>query len=251
MAAPGFRNMAVDASLLASVAAGSPPTVRFYRWTPACLSLGRNQAANDVYDRVRAAARGFDIVRRPTGGLAVLHDIELTYAVAAPVALLGGPRSAYREIHRAIAAGLASLGILTQLADADGNLHERGIGAAPCFASPVGGEVVVGARKLVGSAQRCERRTLLQHGSILIDGRQDRVDALRTIPAAAPLDTSVTLSELLGRAPAWDSLLRALVRGFEQVLGVCLQPAPLEQEEQALAARLEETYRDDAWTWRR
>jgi lipoate-protein ligase A len=110
---------------------------------------------------------------------------------------------------------------------------------------------VVGDRKLVGSAQRCERRTLLQHGSILIDGRQERVDALRSRPAPTSTDTSVALAELLGSVPAWDSLLNALARGFELVLGVCLQPAPLEEAERALAGRLEETYRDDAWTWRR
>jgi lipoate-protein ligase A len=243
--------MALDAALLASVAAGASPAVRFYRWAPACLSLGRNQLANDVYDRTRVAALGIDIVRRPTGGLAVLHDDELTYAVTAPAALFGGPRAAYRDIHRAIAAGLATLGIETRLAAANSTLPERGISAAPCFAAPAGGEVVVGDRKLVGSAQRCERRTLLQHGSILIDGRQERVDALRSRPAPTSTDTSVALAELLGSVPAWDSLLNALARGFEQVLGVCLQPAPLDEGERALAGRLEETYRDDAWTWRR
>ena len=243
--------MAVDAALLASVADGAPPALRFYRWTPACLSLGRNQLATGVYDRARTTAYGLDVVRRPTGGLAVLHDDELTYAIVVPAARLGGPRTAYHDIHRAIASGLATLGIQTTLADSGSSVLERGHAAAPCFASPAGGEVVSGARKLVGSAQRCERRTLLQHGSILIDGRQERVDALRATPAGMHADASVTLTELLGSAPAWDSLVSALTRAFEQVLGMCLHPAQLTHAEQTLAARLEATYRDDAWTWRR
>jgi lipoyl(octanoyl) transferase len=251
VAARGSRNMAVDAVLLDSVATGAPPAVRFYRWAPACLSLGRNQVAIGVYDRTRVAAQGLDVVRRPTGGLAVLHDLELTYAIVAPAALLGGPRSAYRDIHLAIAAGLATLGIKAGLAEAGASISDRGFGAAPCFASPAGGEVIVGKRKLVGSAQRYERRTLLQHGSILVEGRQDRVGALRTVPDTTAVDASITVAELLGSAPPWHRLVSELARGIEQVLGVCLHPVPLDEAEQTLAARLEETYRDDAWTWRR
>src|SRR3954451_18997918 len=93
--APGAWNMAVDEALAASVADGGVPVLRFYRWEPACLSLGRNQPARGRYDLAALAAAGVDVVRRPTGGRAVLHRRELTYSAAAPVALLGPPRHAY------------------------------------------------------------------------------------------------------------------------------------------------------------
>ncbi|MGH7443696.1 MAG: lipoate--protein ligase family protein, partial [Longimicrobiales bacterium] len=166
--------MAVDQALLESVAAGAPPVLRLYRWRPACLSFGRNQAAAGIYNESRARLLGIGIVRRPTGGLSVLHDAELTYAVVAPAAMLGGPRAAYHAINRALAMGLQDLGIPAELA---GGARRTSVtaafrGAQPCFALPAGGEVVVNGRKLVGSAQRVERRTILQHGSILLDGSQ-------------------------------------------------------------------------------
>ncbi len=109
--APGAWNMAADEALAASVAGGGPPVLRVYRWSPACLSLGRNQPARGRYDVRALAERGIDVVRRPTGGRAVLHHRELTYAVAAPEALLGGPRRAYAAINAALVAGLRTLGV--------------------------------------------------------------------------------------------------------------------------------------------
>ncbi len=246
----GVRNMAVDAALLESVAGGAPPALRLYRWSPACLSLGRNQAARDVYDPAKLASLGFDLVRRPTGGLAVLHDEELTYAVAIPADRLGGPRRTYHALHGAIARALTALGADTRLAGPARGAAGPGGEAPPCFADPVGGEVVSRGRKLVGSAQRTERRTVLQHGSILVAGRQDRVDALR-VSGTRVADGSIALSDLLGTAPAWPVLARALREGFTATLGVEFVDDPLSPAELDLARRLEATYRDDAWTWRR
>lgn len=247
--APGYVNMAIDAALLASVADGAVPSIRFYRWSPACLSFGRNQAARDVYDRDRAAGRGWDVVRRPTGGLAVLHDAELTCSVVVPLGRLGGPRATYRRIHQAIAAGLATLGVRTSLAAAGSARTPDG--AAACFASPAGGEILVAGRKLVGSAQRVERRTILQHGSLLLSGRQARVDEVRADADAPNPDGSIALDELLAAAPSAADLSRALASGFAAELGIALEPADLSDDERGLARRLEATYRDDAWTWRR
>ncbi|HLM68541.1 MAG TPA: hypothetical protein VK358_13475, partial [Longimicrobium sp.] len=92
--APGAWNMAVDEALAQSVRAGEPPVLRVYRWSPPCLSLGRNQPSGG-YDRDEIRRRGLDVVRRPTGGRAVLHHRELTYSVAAAEGVLGGPRQAY------------------------------------------------------------------------------------------------------------------------------------------------------------
>ncbi|HSJ26011.1 MAG TPA: biotin/lipoate A/B protein ligase family protein [Longimicrobiales bacterium] len=253
----GARNMAVDHALLASVQDGAPPVLRLYTWQPPCLSFGRNQHAAGVYspDLIRVA--GLDVVRRPTGGLAVLHHHELTYAVIAPADPLGGPRAAYGRINAALVVGLRSLGVAAAVAGPARAPNPVVDTAAPCFQAPAPGEVVAGGRKLVGSAQRCERRVLLQHGSILLDGSQEDVAALiMTRPAAAPLVTtaapgSVTLRELLGRQPPLDELARSLRHGFEEVFGTSLALASLAADEEARARQLEPVYAGPDWTWRR
>ncbi|HTE21113.1 MAG TPA: lipoate--protein ligase family protein, partial [Armatimonadota bacterium] len=174
--APGAWNMAVDEALADSVRAGGPPVLRVYRWSPPCLSLGRNQPSGG-YDRDEIARRGLDVVRRPTGGRAVLHHRELTYSVAAPQGVLGGPRQAYSAINRALVAGLARLGVPAHLQPA-GEQRAPLPSLAPCFEQPVEGEVTAAGRKLVGSAQRTDRGVLLQHGSLPIEDDQSAVAAL-------------------------------------------------------------------------
>ena len=252
-AAPGARNMAVDEVLLESVLQGGPPALRFYTWAPACLSLGRNQRARDLYDPDRAASAGIDIVRRPTGGLAVLHDRELTYCLAAPLAPFGGPRAAYAGINRALVEGLRSFGVAAEQATgvrARGPLHGA---TEPCFQSPAAGEVVARGRKLVGSAQRCEHGALLQHGSILLSGSQTRVLDLMSRPDrdAYVADGSITLEDLTGAPACVAGLIDALRMGFERIFGTRLAPGRLDQCENDRAEHLAGRYGADEWTWRR
>ena len=182
----GADNMAIDRALVEGVEAGGPPTLRLYYWDPPCLSLGRNQLAAGIYDEAAAAARGIDIVRRPTGGRAVLHDREVTYSVVVPVGVLGSPRATYAAINRALVAGLRRLGVVGEL-QGEGEGEGEGTGAEatalgpnPCFDGAAPGEVVAEGRKLIGSAQRREGSVLLQHGSLLLDGDQSAVvDLLR------------------------------------------------------------------------
>lgn len=249
---PGAVNMAIDEALVEAVQRGAPAAIRFYTWTPACLSLGRNQAARGIYDPVRIAAAGVDVVRRPTGGLAVLHDRELTYSVVAPLASLGGPRAAYAAINRALVLGLRDLGIQAEQAvggAARGPVTEA---AEPCFQSPATGEITARGRKLVGSAQRCERGVLLQHGSILLSGSQARVrDLLFEQDHTSVSDGSVTLEELIGRVPALPDLEAALRGGFERMFGTRLAPGTLDRDEDDRVHELTGRYRSDEWTWRR
>jgi lipoate-protein ligase A len=247
--APGAWNMAVDEALMESVRAGAAPALRFYRWSPPCLSLGRNQPATGAYDRDRLHALGVHLVRRPTGGRAVLHDAELTYAVIAADRELGTVRQAYHSINRALAAGLARLG-------AGVSIHP-GVGAtapvpstAPCFAEPVAGEVMAGGRKLVGSAQVRMNGVLLQHGSIHF--RTTRLaDAL---VATAGIETGLPaeLQSVIGLTSEVDtrSVIDAIREAWTDAIGLA-GPADLGAEELRCAARLTRRYEDDAWTWRR
>lgn len=248
--APGAWNMAVDEALAESVRDGGAPVLRVYRWRPACLSLGRNQPARGRYDAAALAARGIDVVRRPTGGRAVLHDRELTYAAALPDGALGGPRETYAALNRALVAGLRRLGVPAALQPRTGG-RAPPPSLAPCFDQPVEGEVVAAGRKLVGSAQRRFEGVLLQHGSLLIDDDQSAVAALVTDPS--PTEDAggapASLVSLLGAAPEWEALVDALAAGWEEALGVTLDRDALTEAEEARAETLAERYASPAWTW--
>jgi lipoyl(octanoyl) transferase len=262
----GATNMAVDHALFESVRLGGPPVLRLYAWRPACLSFGRNQHARGCYDESAIRAAGLDLVRRPTGGLAVLHDDELTYCVAAPGALLGGPRRSYYTINAALVAGLRMLGAPVELSGARRAVHPRHDAQQPCFHAPAEGEVIAVGRKLVGSAQRAEGGAILQHGSILISGSQDRVSDFIDPPPnavgptgatagaaavrAAPAAQFTTLDVLLGGRPGWQELAGAVAAGFEAVCGTRLAPGSLTREEMLRLPALQAGYEDAGWTWR-
>ena len=237
----GPENMAVDVALLERADRMGEAFLRLYRFDPPCLSFGRNEASGR-YDRAAIARLAIDVVRRPTGGAAVWHEQELTYAVAAPIAALGGLRQAYHAIHGCLAAALRALGVSPTLAP-DRPLPPSTALYRPagCFGSSVGGEILVGGRKLVGSAQVRRGGAFLQHGSILLDGSQDVIAAVTREPQAASAAT--TLSEELGRRITWEEVADAIVATWDT--GVTSpnlhQPPPT-----SIA-----WFSDPAWTWRR
>jgi lipoate-protein ligase A len=245
----GAWNMAVDEALLDSHLEGRPVwpvTLRLYGWTPATLSLGKGQAADRVCDLSWLRARGIDLVRRPTGGQAVLHDDERTYAVAGRVRrapFAGGVLETYRSISRALVDGLASLGVP---AKASAGPAPRPAGAA-CFALTSAHEIEAGGRKLVGSAQLRRRDAFLQHGSILL-----HADARLLARATATDVTTITLTDLarlLGRRPRAEALDEAIVGAFESVFSVRLEEAALDGWERERATRLYTwKYLSSAWT---
>ena len=244
--------MAVDAALARSVGEGAPPALRFYRWNPPTLSLGRNQPARGRYDLDALCARGIGVVRRPTGGRAVLHDRELTYSVAVREGELGTPRECYAAINRALVAGLRRLGVAAQLQPRTG-ARAPVPSLAPCFKEPTEGEVVVGGRKLVGSAQRRERGVTLQHGSLLLEGDQGEVRGLLLNPGedSAPGDDlpPVSLAALLDPLPAWEEVTAALAAGWTEVMGGSLVPGELSAGESTAAEERVAHFADPAWTW--
>jgi lipoate-protein ligase A len=236
---PGSRQMAVDASLLAA-AGPDGAFLRFYQWNPPCLSFGRNEPATTRYDRARIAALGLATVRRPTGGRAVWHDAEVTYAVAGPATLFGSLPETYRAIHDVIATGLRALGVPAMLAPTAAPVTP---GAGACFASPAGGEVVVGGRKLVGSAQVREGHAFLQHGSILLADGQDRV--AQVTRGAAPPAQATSLGEVLGRDVTFAEVSEAITAAARAAWpGTWTTSAPP-------AVPADNRFADPDWTWRR
>lgn len=260
-AADGCTNMAVDEAILEAFIAGeAPPTVRFYRWQPACLSLGYFQRALKEVDEEGCRALGIDWVRRPTGGRAVLHDLELTYSVVAGEAdaCAGGTvLESYRRISAALVAGLRRLGLPAEMAPPRSRGH--GLGSAACFDAPSDYEVTLYGRKVVGSAQVRRGGALLQHGAILIGVDMARQVGVIRPPAgmtrqelAAHLRARlISLEEALGRPLAPGELATALRAGFEEAWGVRLTPGELTPAERARLPRLREKYRSDGWNRRR
>ena len=198
----GEYNMAMDEALLEEVACHGGAYLRFYRWDPPTLSLGRNQP-NTFYD--------LPIVRRPTGGQAVWHEHELTYAVVAPIALFGSLRKAYCEIHTRLARALRALSVEAVLAPAHPPIRPSA-GPGSCFATSVGGEILVAGRKLVGSAQVRRGAAFLQHGSILLDGTQ---------PSSHNAET--TLAALLKRPVRFDEVADAVVANWSHLASLAAE----------------------------
>ncbi len=241
--------MAADMALAESVRRGGAPVLRFYRWWPPCISLGRNQPARDHYDAGAAERWGIQFVRRPTGGRAVYHHHEVTYSVVLGERLLGGPKKTYRLIHKGLLAGLRLLGASVDMAgEADEALRPSTI---PCFRELDTGAIMARKQKLVGSAQLRERGVILQHGSILLTGDQTPTVALLKVQRESDLvEPAASLKDLLSDLPTWGELVDTLANGIERVLGVHLERSVLTKEENARVIEYSRHFSDPAWTWR-
>ena len=241
----GAANMAIDQALLDAAERGIG-VLRLYRWEPPCLSFGRNEPALRRYDRRRIEALGLSVVRRPTGGRAVWHADELTYAVACPADWFGDLRTAYRRIHEMLAEAVASFGLEPSLAAAPASAQPVDAGA--CFASPAGGEVLIGGRKVVGSAQVRQGSAMLQHGSVLLGGTQRQVAAVSAGSPAPQGETS--LGAALGRVVAFDEMAAAIAATID----LALDDGPASDDAKAIldaATAHELQFSSDSWTWRR
>jgi lipoate-protein ligase A len=248
--ADGATNMAIDeALLLGRLAGASPPTVRFFAWSPPTVSLGYGQPLDRHVSVDRCRALGVGLVRRLTGGSAIYHDgpdRELTYSVTAVGDDVGTSDllETYRWIARALLRGLTALGARAEIvAVPDGS------GPAPafCFARTGRYEIEVDGRKLVGSAQRRQGSGFLQHGSVLLGADEARLRAL--FPTTAdPLSTMATLEATIGRRPTWDECADDLARAFEAEHGLTLRPGGLTVGEMRDVERLvADRYGSRAW----
>jgi lipoate-protein ligase A len=242
------ENMAWDEALLARAASTGEAVFRVYAWSSPTLSLGRNQPARHEYDETLLRRRGIDVVRRLTGGRAVLHDREVTYSVTAPDTFGGTLRGAYQRINEVLMAGLRALGIDAALAAPRGRAPVPS--SAPCFEEPTEGELVLGARKLAGSAQYREGGAMLQHGSILIEDDQAALTSFLRTPGPAPSPAG-TLSDALGRVPAFGEVASALFGALREREDARATDLVADRPLRDAVAAASERYRDAGWTWRR
>ncbi|MBC7810003.1 MAG: lipoate--protein ligase family protein [Burkholderiales bacterium] len=243
----GQRNMAVDEAVLTAVSAGDmPPTLRLYGWWPPCLSLGYAQKATDV-DFERLNALGWGVVRRPTGGRAILHVDELTYSVALPIdhpLAEGGIIDSYRRLSEALQAGLVRLGLQSQ---AERRTERNTNPSVVCFETPSHYEITVGGRKLIGSAQLRRLAGLLQHGTLPLTGDVAGIcdvlvyadDAEREAAKSTVRERATTLSEALGVEVSWEQAAEAVAEGFAETFGLEFSVGGLSHREEGHAEKLQ------------
>lgn len=250
-----FENMAIDEAIFReTIKNNKPPTIRFYGWRPAAVSIGYFQDINKEVNIEKCRAEGIDIVRRISGGKAVSHCDEVTYSVIAcdtedlfPANILG----TYKIISNCIARGLACLGIEAILAETGRSLSDNDFKAC-CFSAPSRNELLVSERKICGSAQFRTNGGFLQHGSILMN-----FDSVKTASLLLPVRTDAQLQKLKNSVAAINEeidhpvdekqVCTSLKRGFAEVLGVKFVEETLTSAEAELANKLINKYKDLRW----
>jgi lipoyl(octanoyl) transferase len=256
--ADGAANMAADEAILLAVAAGSaPPTLRFFAWQPPCLSLGYAQPQADV-DLDRLQALGWGLVRRPTGGRAILHTDELTYSVIASMAeprVAGGILESYRQLSQGLLRGLELMGLCAR-ADKTYALPGRDAKGAVCFETPSNYEITVADKKLLGSAQTRKQGVVLQHGTLPLSGDIARIcevlrfetEEARQLARARVAERATTVEAVGGKLVTWLEAARALAQGFSEKLNLTLDEAGLTPAERTEASQLSaEKYVSAEW----
>ena len=238
---PGAWNMAVDCAVAEAVGRGQQlPTLRLYGWQPFCLSLGYGQRIAEA-DMAALKGRGWDMVRRPSGGKAILHGDELTYSLSLPLShelARGDVVTSYRRISAGLAAGLEILGLSARAEpkDAHGNAAQTG---PVCFVVPSHYEIEVGGRKLIGSAQVRRSGAMMQHGTLPLHGDIGRIcnalafgsDEERESEARIVRKRATTLCDALGRTVSWSEAAAAMRQGFEKAFCVEFAAGELSSDE--------------------
>lgn len=252
-AADGYRNMAIDRAL---VGTSSNPVLRFYTWHPWTISLGYHQRLDTI--NVHACHKdGLNVVRRPTGGRAVLHAQELTYSVILPGrnhARTYRAAEIYERISQALVLGLNAMGVAAETASGTTAAHRSYHRTALCFASRVQHEITSNGKKLVGSAQRRFADGILQHGSLLLGPAHEKLaDYLHAKgeglnPKVIIREGSTSLQEILGREPDVSALADALKEAFAGVFACQLIDSRLTPEEELLVKAAERRLRVEIGT---
>lgn len=263
--APGAYHMALDEAMSILVGKGQvPPTLRLYTWQPSALSLGMHQVLHRSIDRESARRLGVDIVRRPSGGRTVFHDMEVTYSIILPESMPGIPRS-IREAFRLLTQGLVQAYHLLGIAQAA--LYEpphdtpssHKTDSPVCFEDPGESELVIHGKKAAGSAQARLHGALLQHGSVPLRYDEDKMFQLFYFPnetARAKArqrfqQTATSIEAALGETVTPEAVNIALRDGFARALGVKWTEENLTDEEKQLTEKLmHEKYATEAWTAR-
>jgi lipoyl(octanoyl) transferase len=258
--AHGAWNMALDESILEHIGRGkSLPTLRLYAWDPPCLSLGHAQPFADV-DMKRLRERGWELVRRLTGGRAILHTDELTYSVIAPnnePRVAGTVLESYNRLARALLLAVKELDLPVEMKE--GRVDHPSMPNPVCFEVPSTYEITVNEKKLIGSAQARKRDGVLQHGSLPLVGDLTRIcqalafesETARETASKRLLERATTVESALGRQVRWEAAAQSFIHAFEAQLGLSLVEGEISESEAKRTDELvKEKYAHPSWTER-
>jgi lipoate-protein ligase A len=260
--AQGAWNMSVDEAILENAGRGEvPPTLRLYSWSPPCLSLGYAQSIDDVYiDNLQK--KSWEIVRRPTGGKAILHTDELTYSICGPdnePRLKGSVLESYQRLSLALLDGLNRMGIRADAAEKSKGQFEEDTENPVCFEVPSNYEITVAGKKIIGSAQARRKSGVLQHGSLPLFGDLARIlqvlnfknEQLREQAEKRLSENAATVETVLGYKGDWWLACQAFRKAFQEILSLKLIPGKLTQTEGQQAMELyQKKYTHPDWTER-
>lgn len=264
--------MALDEAILEYSGKGKTlPTLRLYAWQPPCLSLGYAQPYHEV-DLVRLRQLGWELVRRPTGGRAILHTDELTYSVCGPLdepRLAGSVLESYRQLSQALLLALHLLGVPAEAREKPQVNQNSSLSQIPlqnsngsmpiqpiCFEVPSNYEITVQGKKLIGSAQARRKEGVLQHGSFPLWGDLTRItqvliyasDSDRLNAAERLLNRAATLESVAKKHVAWDEVARVFCTAFEKALNLKLiSGEPTENELERAETLMSEKYANPQW----
>ncbi|MBA4494941.1 biotin/lipoate A/B protein ligase family protein [Paenactinomyces guangxiensis] len=256
------QNMAIDEAIIIAHREGKvPPTLRFYGWNPATLSIGYFQKAKKEVDFERLKAAGVGFVRRMTGGRAVLHDQELTYSIIVSEDHPMMPSSiseSYRLISQGLLEGFRRLGMNAYLSLPE--YTEKSHSSSACFDSPSDYELVLEGKKVAGSAQTRQRGVILQHGSILLDMDEDLLFDVLRFPSERVkerlkqnfADKAVAINRLREKPVSIMQAVTAFYQGFCRGMGLQFEEAELTDYEKQLADELvQKRYGSEEWNLKR
>lgn len=255
-------NMALDEALLSTTAQKRAlPTLRLYSWSVPSLSLGYAQPTSDV-DLTELNNHDWLLVRRPTGGKAILHTDELTYSITAPLdepLVAGSLLESYQRISLALQKALQVIGTSTSADNKPGLLSAHSKKEPVCFQTPSNYEITWNGKKLIGSAQARKLGGVLQHGSLPLCGDISRITQVLAYPsqmeresaAQRTLAQATTLEAAAGKLVTWDEAAEAVIHSFSAEFGISFIPSQPTQEETEIANNLVHTkYASDSWTFR-
>jgi lipoyl(octanoyl) transferase len=260
--AEGAWNMAVDEAILEAIGRDEvKPTLRLYAWEPACLSLGYAQPFRDV-DPTSLASHGWQVVRRMTGGRAILHTDELTYSAIGPQhepRLAGSVIESYQRLSQALLEALALLGLPVEASSKEGDASSHRNAEPICFEVPSHYEITAAGKKLVGSAQARKKAGVLQHGTLPLHGDLTRIaqalafpdEAQRQVAAKRLLTRATTVEQVIERVITWDESASAFSEAFKTALNLNFEVTGLTPSESSRAHELvKEKYAHPSWTER-
>jgi lipoate-protein ligase A len=255
-------NMSLDEALLISTAQKHAlPTLRLYSWMVPSISLGYAQPSLDV-DQQELSNHAWQLVRRPTGGKAILHTDELTYSISAPLdepLVLGSLLESYQRISLGLQKALQQLGLQT-IAENKSDLPDEHSRTEPvCFQTPSNYEITWKNKKLIGSAQARKHSGVLQHGSLPLCGDLSRITQVlaypsqmdRDIAAQKTLARATTLEDATGKIFTWDEAADAIIRSFSAEFGITfLESLPTQEEMDITSNLVQSKYDSHSWNYR-